>query len=100
MADQTDTETCRGPDGSNACTLPRFHEGECQATTPAADPDAVEHAQRAIGQSLVEQGFADCEIDTGLLLEAITSCPGLVDGLLGLHDRNERWLKEQIAWAL
>lgn len=27
-------ETCRGPDGSNACTLPRFHEGDC---VPAED---------------------------------------------------------------
>lgn len=22
-------ETCRGPDGSNLCRLPRFHEGDC-----------------------------------------------------------------------
>jgi hypothetical protein len=27
---ETQTDTCRGPDGHGTCTLPRFHEGECR----------------------------------------------------------------------
>lgn len=52
-ADEALLDTCRGPDGSNTCTLPRFHEGEC-VPGPVPDPQGAGGALGTVMRALVD----------------------------------------------